>query len=750
MQRSKRQTSIKIQLSQLRFNDSQEKVTIQKGFSLIPDAALNQIPIGSIIYHSSDGNTRVFDSNGTQLLITDDTISQKITTSAGDFFATNILQVPSGVLINENAERTDIILNNKSILSLVYEKNLSLTSEKNIKLNDLLLDNKINGYIEKAEYSPVFNLSSFTSNWTIPSSPPNPSSGSVQDDLWNGIESLVSGPGRNMSLIQPVTTWFNGNWTSYVVYVDSWNEFFYSAHIDSNIGDKIEGQMTWDPSQSTWTVTVWDFNVNQFHPAFQVHSEDFTEDNLWLMCSLEGHNIYGISDLSGSTTFYDIQTNNINGGSVIFNWSPWVSPNATFLTGLNVTSPSHSTAILYTDKNFAITPSAGPHGTISPSSVQFVRSGDNSQQFTITASSGYQIDTVYINEISKGELHTYTFPDVQSNNTIHATFRSIPSYTITPRASPGGSISPSTPQTVPSGNNMTFLIAPNSEYIIDYVSIDTSRIGPVASYTFFNVTSSHSISANFTQALMSKTGVYRPGSGFYLKMDQGNTWNSSTDLFLAWDNAANDSPIAGDWNIDGRDKTGVYRPGTGFFLKMDQGNTWNSSTDLYLPWDMWSTDLPIAGDWNIDGQDETGVYRPGTGFYLKMDNGNTWNSSTDLYLAWDNAAADLPIAGDWNLDGRDETGVYRPGTGFFLKMDQGNTWNPSTDLYLAWDNAAGDLPIAGDWNLDGLDETGVYRTGAGFFLKMDQGNTWNPSTDLYLAWDNAAGDRPIAGHFGQQ
>jgi hypothetical protein len=144
-------------------------------------------------------------------------------------------------------------------------------------------------------------------------------------------------------------------------------------------------------------------------------------------------------------------------------------------------------------------------------------------------------------------------------------------------------------------------------------------------------------------------------------------------------------------------KTGVYRPGVGFFLKSDNGDTWTPSTDLTLAWDNAATDLPIAGDWNNDGTTETGVYRPGVGFYLKMDNGNTWTPSTDLTLAWDNAATDLPIAGDWNADGYSETGVYRPGVGFYLKMDNSNTWTPSTDLTLAWDNANGDLPIAGNF-----------------------------------------------------
>ena len=106
-------------------------------------------------------------------------------------------------------------------------------------------------------------------------------------------------------------------------------------------------------------------------------------------------------------------------------------------------------------------------------------------------------------------------------------------------------------------------------------------------------------------------------------------------------------------------ETGVYRPGDGFYLKMDNGSTWNPATDVYLAWDNAAGDLPVAGDWNVDGRSETGVYRPGDGFYLKMDNGSTWNPATDVYLAWDNAAGDLPVAGDWNVDGRSETGVYR-------------------------------------------------------------------------------------------
>ncbi|MCX6696906.1 MAG: hypothetical protein NTV84_04975, partial [Methanoregula sp.] len=94
-------------------------------------------------------------------------------------------------------------------------------------------------------------------------------------------------------------------------------------------------------------------------------------------------------------------------------------------------------------------------------------------------------------------------------------------------------------------------------------------------------------------------------------------------------------------------KTGVYRPGAGFYLKMNNTNTvWDSMNDKYLTWDNTAGDLPIAGDWNKDGTTETGVYRPGAGFYLKTVAG-AWDPTNDVHLTWDNAALDLPIAGNW-------------------------------------------------------------------------------------------------------
>ena len=70
-------------------------------------------------------------------------------------------------------------------------------------------------------------------------------------------------------------------------------------------------------------------------------------------------------------------------------------------------------------------------------------------------------------------------------------------YLITPTAGAGGSITPDTPQVVEHGASITFTIAANTGYHIADVGVDGSSQGALTSYTFSNVTASHTISAAF-------------------------------------------------------------------------------------------------------------------------------------------------------------------------------------------------------------------------------------------------------------
>ena len=121
----------------------------------------------------------------------------------------------------------------------------------------------------------------------------------------------------------------------------------------------------------------------------------------------------------------------------------------------------------FTINTYTVTPSAGAGGSISPSTPQTVNHG-STVTFTVTPDTGYHIDTV---TGCGGALtgNTYTTGAITADCEVTATF-AINTYTVTPSAGAGGSISPSTPQTVNHGATTAFTITPNTGYHINTVT----------------------------------------------------------------------------------------------------------------------------------------------------------------------------------------------------------------------------------------------------------------------------------------
>ena len=74
-----------------------------------------------------------------------------------------------------------------------------------------------------------------------------------------------------------------------------------------------------------------------------------------------------------------------------------------------------------TIRYITITPTAGPHGTIDPSTVVNL-AYLGSQEFTISPDPGYSILDVTVDGVSQGTPGTYMFADVTTDHTIDATF----------------------------------------------------------------------------------------------------------------------------------------------------------------------------------------------------------------------------------------------------------------------------------------------------------------------------------------
>lgn len=84
-------------------------------------------------------------------------------------------------------------------------------------------------------------------------------------------------------------------------------------------------------------------------------------------------------------------------------------------------------------------------------------------------------------------------------------------YTMQASAGPHGAISPAGYLLVNAGTDLTFTLLPDSCYAVADVMVDTVSVGPVPSYTFYDIQRDHSIWATFEFATFTITALAGPG-----------------------------------------------------------------------------------------------------------------------------------------------------------------------------------------------------------------------------------------------
>jgi hypothetical protein len=118
------------------------------------------------------------------------------------------------------------------------------------------------------------------------------------------------------------------------------------------------------------------------------------------------------------------------------------APNSDIL-GVSRSIPPDAGCYEYVDpnsKSYSIIASFGKGGQIIPSGTTQVVSGD-SQTYSITKNTGYNISDVVVDGSSVGNVDSYNFKNVTADHTIAATFAAIDTYTITTSARGGGTVS---------------------------------------------------------------------------------------------------------------------------------------------------------------------------------------------------------------------------------------------------------------------------------------------------------------------
>ncbi len=145
---------------------------------------------------------------------------------------------------------------------------------------------------------------------------------------------------------------------------------------------------------------------------------------------------------------------------------------------------------------YTVTGTSGENGSISPES-KTVGEGDT-PTFTFTPDAGYIVEDVTVDGVSVMDDVTdnaYTFAPVHGEHIIRVTFKN--QYAIIPTSGENGSISPSGQVLLGKGSSWRFTMNPVSGYEVEDVEVDGNSVGPVAEYTFTDVSSDHEISVRF-------------------------------------------------------------------------------------------------------------------------------------------------------------------------------------------------------------------------------------------------------------
>ncbi len=185
----------------------------------------------------------------------------------------------------------------------------------------------------------------------------------------------------------------------------------------------------------------------------------------------------------GCHTIADVVVDGLSRGAVASYMFLNVQTNHTIVASFNI--------IAYT-----IDASVGPNGSIAPIGLVSVDCNDD-KTFAITPDPTYSILDVVVDGTSRGAVASYTFLAVNVNHTITATFIGT-THTIFASAGTGGSITPNGAVVVGEGATVAFSIAADGCHNIADVVVDGISRGAVASYTFVNVTTDHTIAASFS------------------------------------------------------------------------------------------------------------------------------------------------------------------------------------------------------------------------------------------------------------
>lgn len=316
--------------------------------------------------------------------------------------------------------------------------------------------------------------------WDIESSLTHFLGDSWEDACWSLTGSVTSGSGS----ISPLSTmWVVNKQSPTITFVP--NEGYGEAHLT------VDGVSLGVVSSYTFSSVSADHTYSVDFPKLQYYISvtRTTDANGSVHGTVSPKSIF--ADYGSIQTFTFTPDTGYHVSSVVVDGLSVGAPSSYTFTNVTAT---HTLVVSFAINTYTISVPQNSNGSISPSTT--VVSYGGSQTFTITPNSGYRIATLVVDGSSTTTSSSYTFSNVTASHTIVATFAP-GSYIVTVTQSTNGTISPST-VSVPFGESQQFTVTPNTGYSITSVTIDGVNQGAISSYTFNSVSSTHTVTADFT------------------------------------------------------------------------------------------------------------------------------------------------------------------------------------------------------------------------------------------------------------
>lgn len=223
--------------------------------------------------------------------------------------------------------------------------------------------------------------------------------------------------------------------------------------------------------------------------------------------------------------------------------------------------------------------------------------------------------------------------------------------------------------------------------------------------------------------------VWRPSNGMWMVMG-GQTGSQATNF--SW-GMANDIPVPGDYDGDGKTDFSVFRPSDGvwYIVRSSDG------TGLFYYWGL-GTDLPAPADYDGDGKTDAAIMRQ----QASSGTSDWWvlKSSDNTYYSWSwGTNTDLPGSADFDGDGRADIAVYRPGNQYYYSINSSDSQIQIINLGQNACSVTQDcVVVPADYDGDGKADFSVYnRPNANWNIRLS--TTGQVTTTQW----GASGDVPV-------